>query len=1561
MATRSTSAPRRSGRSRKAVESVYTEAEAEAKKQRDNIGKQQGGAKKGQRKVSMGKRKPVHEEEEDIEADDHSEEDVEEEEDEPEESSEEEDESDGDDGNDEDFTRGKKKASAKKTTIKMKKSPKNKSQATLRSKKTTGAARIKHTALSNLAKNTLEQGATPGVSSLVAGLLHAYRPSKATGEPLEELSEYTPNLTTLARKVIQVHNEHSPNQAQLALLNLISEDGNKEVILEDLDNDQWAQIVTDLVDELRHFPDNHILLCADPLGAVHQSLELKLSDEERALRLNKLDGYDPKKGVSVGQAEYRKIYGEFWYILGRLALTEGGLATESQIEGYMPPAEFESQEAPVPPPVDSSGPVVRLDAELIRGLITRLLELTPVGQPDVRAGTCLAVFSMAHAILDQSSMLVKKMDVAQRQYEAAAKARKSPKNRGGDKAESLKLRVDSLKRTIEDLEEVVLGPVIQGLFVNRYRDSNEHIRAMCLESLSRMTLQRPDLFLNDKYLKYFGWMMHDKFAVVRKAAYFGILAPFEAIEKSKDNEVLAGYDSHLMVDKIDLSMLDNVVAKFIATMSDAVMDVSVDVQEVAMKLMLALLNNGFLDEHEGDEIWDKVNARALAADAPPTVQKDSLYFILDQLEAFDDGGENTKASPNERKRAQQLDSIASYAAHAMTNNDDIPVDKILIEAADNLVRSLREMPEHKGLVTDWSAMLRAIKDDKIAATASNVTAGDKANVAKQRVLVRMLACAAREEVGEVASKEFLTYDEDPDTVGEQDTKKGKKPSKDVLNREHENLTVALLKALPSLLIQFKGDNAIVPELASLPRFLIPTVLSLPQRKQDFMSLIKNLSEIYLSSSDNGVLDRTARSLVSLTRGDHARVSESKAQLRKVATELRDRIVDNMASDSDNTTIATSATSYTSRSKRKSGRKRTPASSPGSIKTDKTSLTSDDTNESGDADTEYAISINLKRLKILAKKCDLSTYFDEKDGTNQIELLCNYVSDGLKTRLRACKPVDLRINADEETTVAKLIDSPELLGAIGKSVSEGVELILLVIGWMTNAAQVEANVILTEEDMEDLIDDEDLEDNDEDDVDEYSDHPVLRLRNRLVSTLEQCYAQYIPLSEDHDDDETSIKTHSKTQHDFSVFVQLAACRVTADLRTLFPQELEHAASPLLRAMAFKDAGRLIGAYVRFLESKNDSLRDNDKDEPKEGKKLSQALLFPISRSLVANWKTGNRREAGEFLRHISSSGPTAADICGKSCSVMKKIDSVRMLESQMASLRESHVSWVDDTPAMDSDRPSEEELDELEQMEKEHKDQFGLLEQRASVFSQALGAFGKLSNKSVLGPALSGFMREGMRYAFSNHAEEEDEDSCLGDRLSFLLLLGKYATWIKKDKKAKGEVQTNLDELESEIREHEDFDSVEGDDVEALKKFREIMGFKAFKASRARGGSSIKSGASSIVSAASKFDDEDEDENMDDVSELPSPAPSTGNKSAGSSRASSARSRKSKAMPTLAEADVEESPEVEDDEEDLLASPVSDSARLTKRSASDDLSAHGSSDEDEMIGGSPAESKRQRRR
>lgn len=435
------------------------------------------------------------------------------------------DDSDDDDSDDDDFEKAasKKKTTTKKTTTAAKprrktkvatgRSPANPRGSSKSSKSTkrggrgrgtakSAAQRAAHHALATLAKNVLQPGETPGLSSLVAGLLHSYRPTKEHVElgDIPQVSEYTPNLVALAKKVISVHNDH-PNRAQLALLNLLfrsvgggpdtdlsmglntskkskksskgdeldsemgsdtemednEEDEDEEVILDEMDTDEWARVVTDLVDDMRHVPNTQILICADPQGAVHQMHDYT----EKEKKAKEGDNYVPTKlddrkklPASVGAIEYRKIYQEFWYVLGHVALTEGGMATTSN-------NDFESQSDE-----DKEESIVRLDAELIKGVLLRIIELSPVGQPDVRAAATLASLSIAHAVLDQSAMLVKKMDVASRQY-AAAKKNTSPG--GGTKAEALKVRMESLKRSVEDLEEVVLGPVVQGLFVHRYR------------------------------------------------------------------------------------------------------------------------------------------------------------------------------------------------------------------------------------------------------------------------------------------------------------------------------------------------------------------------------------------------------------------------------------------------------------------------------------------------------------------------------------------------------------------------------------------------------------------------------------------------------------------------------------------------------------------------------------------------------------------------------------------------------------------------------------------------------------------------------------------------------------------------------------------------------------------------------------------------------------------------------------------------------------------------------------------------------------------------------------
>ena len=234
----------------------------------------------------------------------------------------------------------------------------------------------------------------------------------------------------------------------------------------------------------------------------------------------------------------------------------------------------------------------------MNNLINRLQDINNVGQPDVRAAAVVAAYKVGQAVLDKTVHLSTRLEVAQRQLKAAKK--QGGRSGGSDKVESLQHQVDSLKRTLANLDESVIeNTTINGIFVHRYRDSSPHIRAVSIQALSVMTLQRPEMFLRDKYLKYFGWMMSDKDVTVRLAAIGGLLAPFDAIQKastSSDSAVLKA------AERIDLTLLQHVVTKFLPRLADAVIDTDLRVQEKAMALLLSLLREGFLDECEDDNL-----------------------------------------------------------------------------------------------------------------------------------------------------------------------------------------------------------------------------------------------------------------------------------------------------------------------------------------------------------------------------------------------------------------------------------------------------------------------------------------------------------------------------------------------------------------------------------------------------------------------------------------------------------------------------------------------------------------------------------------------------------------------------------------------------------------------------------------------------------------------------------------------------------------------------------------------------------------------------------------------
>lgn len=276
-----------------------------------------------------------------------------------------------------------------------------------------------------------------------------------------------------------------------------------------------------------------------------------------------------------------------------------------------------------------------------------------------------------------------------------------------------------------------------------------------------MTLQRPNVFLCDKYLKYFGWLTSDHCEIIRVAAIQGLLALFQKhlndvqTNGGKKCGLASPKNSNVPSQTIDMSLMENVITKFIPRL-----------------------------------------------------------------------------------------------AHALTDGP-CPTESIQIHLMDLIVYSVRSMPEHHALMTNWTAMLKAILDDKAAITLNLTSAGDRADVAKQKVLVRMLATAACVEVGSVTENPTSILGEKGVHMMEEAgiTNNSSFP----ISQQWEELSIALLHALPDLLIKFIGDSATLASLTLLPRYLIPTIFSHPARKQDFARLLQLLSKLYCETCQDEIV------------------------------------------------------------------------------------------------------------------------------------------------------------------------------------------------------------------------------------------------------------------------------------------------------------------------------------------------------------------------------------------------------------------------------------------------------------------------------------------------------------------------------------------------------------------------------------------------------------------------------------------------------------------------------------------------------------------------------------
>ncbi|KAI4871356.1 hypothetical protein NFI96_026581 [Prochilodus magdalenae] len=141
--------------------------------------------------------------------------------------------------------------------------------------------------------------------------------------------------------------------------------------------------------------------------------------------------------------------------------------------------------------------------------------LTGLADSQVRAfrhtSTLIAMHLMS-AVVEVTALVYAQAEVTQRRLQL--EKNKGAQHRATERLEELQNSLNELLEHEEELRSLT-NAVFKGVFVHRYRDRVPEIRAICMREMRAWLRGNPAAFLNDGYLKYIGWMLHDKQASVR--------------------------------------------------------------------------------------------------------------------------------------------------------------------------------------------------------------------------------------------------------------------------------------------------------------------------------------------------------------------------------------------------------------------------------------------------------------------------------------------------------------------------------------------------------------------------------------------------------------------------------------------------------------------------------------------------------------------------------------------------------------------------------------------------------------------------------------------------------------------------------------------------------------------------------------------------------------------------------------------------------------------------------------------------------------------------------------
>ncbi|XP_045490724.1 cohesin subunit SA-1 [Pieris rapae] len=443
------------------------------------------------------------------------------------------------------------------------------------------------------------------------------------------------------------------------------------------------------------------------------------------------------------------------------------------------------------------------DQYLMDNIISLLTGLSDSQVRAFRHTATLAVMKLMTALVDVALLTSVNCDNCLRQYEA--ERLKARDKRASDRLEVLVAKRQELEENMEEIKNM-LSYMFKSVFVHRYRDTLPDIRAITMSEIGIWMEKFPAHFLDDLYLKYIGWTLHDKVGEVR-------LRCLQALHPLYECEELK-------------SKLELFTSKFKDRIVSMTLDKETEVAVHAVRLVIAILkmHPDVLTDKDCENVYELVYSswRAVAAAAG-----EFLKWRLFRDDSPPPAARSRRGKVRLPNTGLLRDLVQFFIESELHEHGAYLVDSLI---------------ESNPMMKDWECMTDLLLEE--------AGPGEEALDNRQESsLIELMVCCVRQ----------ASTGEPP--VGRAPARKHP-PPKDakVVAEERAKMTAHFVVAIPALLDKFSADPEKLTNLLAIPQYFDLELYTTQRQEGNLLLLLNKIRDIVSTHTEAEVIETCGKTL-----------------------------------------------------------------------------------------------------------------------------------------------------------------------------------------------------------------------------------------------------------------------------------------------------------------------------------------------------------------------------------------------------------------------------------------------------------------------------------------------------------------------------------------------------------------------------------------------------------------------------------------------------------------------------------------------------------------------------